>query len=160
MNGELKIKFQQLIESNFAKAESEALVRLVNEHEQLKQETANQAILIMDLKEELAEKKKDLKDARDEIGKLIKDIDGLKADNTKFRTAHDEMKEKFVTLKLEATEKSLEQIFRLTEVAFKNPSKVRRFDMPVTNEYTNHTNGACTSKNTTTIPVKETISEE
>lgn len=50
MDKELQQKLNQLIESNFSKMESEVLVRLVSEHEELKKKSENQEIEIKNLK--------------------------------------------------------------------------------------------------------------
>lgn len=136
MNHELQIKFNQLIEDNFSKSESAVLVRLISDHEDLKKKDADKDQKIKNIESDLADKRKELSSKLVDIEALSLKVKRLEDQNDNLTKKHDEMKEKFVSLKLECTEKSLEQIFKLTETAFRNPAKVRTFDLPIkTDQY-------------------------
>lgn len=131
MNQELQSKFNQIIEDNFSKSESAVLVRLISEHEQLKTQEAAKSKRIENLELDLSNKNKEISTKNAEIESLNKDVVRYKEGNEHLTKKHDEMKENFVSLKLECTEKSLDQIFKLTEIAFRTPAKLRTFDTPV-----------------------------
>ena len=134
MNEELKVKINQLIESNFAKSESEILVKLINDHGELKTKADGQEKTIE------IQKKATLELITDRDNWMVKtvhkdeEIQKLKDENFTIKQSHDDMKEKFVSIKLEAAEKSLDQIFQLASIAFKTPAKLKTFDKPMVRE--------------------------
>jgi hypothetical protein len=161
MNNELQQKLSQLIEANFSKMESEVLTRLVSEHDTLKTKNFEQEDKIKNYAKDLERLREELKIAEGAKETLRSDLSASRAKEKEATEAYDRMKKEFVEIELKCTKNSLDQIFRLTETAFKNPIKIRKFDMPVVDEYTSLYNGqGSANKTNRTMPVTETISEE
>jgi len=160
MNEEMQKKFKDIIESNFAKSESEVLVRLISDHESLKAKSAEQETRIKELSKHVEILREELKVAEGAKQALREEATSLRAREKEAVEAHDKMKKEFVALEVKYLRESKDEIFKLTEIAFRNPTKLRKFDMPVVDESSNTSNGYSNSyKTNKTIPITEEISE-
>jgi len=157
MNKDLQQKLSQLIEANFSKMESEVLTRLVSEHESLTKELVTYRGLYEDARKEKISLESDLVIKRRDFEEIKKEKDALQIE-------FDKLKKESVELELKCVKESKREIFDLVKVVFRNPDKVRKFDMPVVDEYSssNSGNGNYSNSNKTnkTLPITETISEE
>ena len=147
MDQQLKEKLQQVIEDNFAKSESEVLTRLVAEHGALKAANENLEAKIKSLKEDLNEKRASVEEQAKFIQKLNSQLEAETKAKVTAIADHDKMKKEIVELEVKYLKESKSEIFKLAETAFRHPTTIREFDLPIkTDSYTSQWNSH-TSRN-------------
>lgn len=131
LKDELLSKFTKVIEENFAKSECEVLTNIVVENKQLKSEVETLQDKLKSAKEESKDYYSKLIESNNKNDELTKRCATLVEETKKVVDELKKQVEINTKLELSYTKESRDQIFKLVETVFKNPSKVREFNSPV-----------------------------
>lgn len=160
MNNQLKEKLTQIIEANFSKSESEVLINLVKERDELNSENTSLRNQIKEAIDKINSKDKQLNELKYERDTYKGRAEIKEKEAEEHKKLHDEMKKTYVELELKVTKESLNNIYKLAKIAFRSPKKITEFNENIPSTTYDYNTGRATGSYTNSYPVKKVESEE